>query len=661
MACPPLCGEYTPAMAGIFGVCHFDDRPVEPALVERMSETLAHDGRDGEGVTLERSAALGCRLLHATHESASRAQPVRSASGARLVFDGRLDNRDDLISALQDRCDVSAAASDAELAAASYEVTGAEFARHLLGDFSVAVFDAGERRVVLARDAMGIRPLYYRRTPMSLAFASEIKTLLVDRNVQARPNDRLLAELLLRRTHRRQSDTSTLFAGVCQVPPAHVAVFTAEHESLNRYWDFDPRGPEGRQSLDAYADTFRHLFQRAVKRRLRSAHPVAIAVSGGVDSSAIFCAASEIAEVPIVGFTYTSRDSGTSDESAFVTEVERFCSRPIHYVDTPAEGMLFQSADMVRTVEAPMLSGQWCRGDRLMNAVTTAGARTLLTGHWGDELLFDQAYLVDLLRTGAWPTIGAHLNEYRRWFPDARGDEFFTQFGSDVLEYALPRWVRGFVRTAKRSWNGTAPWDDWFCESFRREARPDVFAHAPGATARARALYREVRSQYHDLGLDWNAKVAATYGFAPAFPFLDRDLVEFLMGVPGTVLAREGVPKALLRESLRGTVPAAILRRRTKADFTDSVNRSTRQDFAALVTLLGTDPLAVQLGYLDADKLKRGLAAAGAALEHSSTSVVSWRVTAVAALELWLRHFIGQPETTREDIPWRKTSLVNVQ
>ena len=154
-----------------------------------------------------------------------------------------------------------------------------------------------------------------------------------------------------------------------------------------------------------------------------------------------------------------------------------------------------------------------------------------------------------------------------------------------------------------------------------------MFPHASGATARARALYREVRSQYHDFGLDWNAKVAARYGFAQAFPFLDRDLVEFLIGVPGTVLARNGVPKALLRDSLRGTMPEAILRRRVKADFTEGLNRATRQDFAALVALLGPDPLAVQLGYLDADKLKRGLAAAGTALEHSETSVVSWRVT----------------------------------
>lgn len=587
-------------------------------------------------------------------------RPATAAPGVRVAFDGRLDNRDDLIGACRERRRLSAASSDAELAAASYDMFGLDFARHLLGDFAVAVIDARARRVVLARDAMGIRPLYYRRTPSSLLFASDIKTLLAGPDFVASPNKQLLAELLLRRTHRRPSDGATLFAGVSQVPPAHVAIFTAADEGIHRYWDFDRRATTGCRSFDEYAEAFRHHFQRAVKRRVRSGYPVAVAVSGGLDSSAIFCEASAHAETPLVGLTYTTHDGGASDESRYVAEVERACGRAIRRVDTPAEGLLFQSAEMVHAVEAPMLNGQWFRGDRLNKAVTAAGARTLLTGHWGDQILFDQAYLVDLLRGGRLLAVNAHLNEYRRWYPGAR-HEFLTQFGSDVLEHALPHWARGAVRGVSRRWQRPAPWDDWYCESLRREARPDAFAHDAGATALANALYREVRSQYHHLCLEWNAKVGARYGFEPAFPFLDRDLVEFLIGVPGTVLVRDGVPKALLRESLRGTMPDAILRRRTKGDFTEGVNRSTRQDFSALTAMLGPDALVIQLGYVDADKLKTGLAAAGAALEHSTTSVISWRVTAVAALEIWLQQFIGHSDISREDVTWRRTSLVSVQ
>jgi asparagine synthase (glutamine-hydrolysing) len=599
-------------MAGIFGVCHFDDR--------------------------------------------------RAASPAvTIAFDGRLDDREDLISACRECRHISATSSDSELVAASYEIFGLDFARHLLGDFAVAILDARDRRVVLARDAMGIRPLYYRRTPTSLVFASNITSLLGDPDVPAHPNNQLLAELMLRRTHRRPPDGSTLFAGISQVLPAHIATFTASATQLRRYWDFDRRRYESTRSFDDYAETFGHLFQRAVTRRLRSPHPVAISVSGGLDSSAIFCAASAHAGARIVGVTYTTRDGEPSDESAYIAEVERACGRKIAYVDTPAEGLLFQSAEMVAAVEAPMLNGQWFRGDRLMRAVTASGAKTLLTGHSADQILFDQAYLVDLLRAGHWRTIHTHLNEYLRWFPDARGKEFRTQFGSDVLEYALPAWVRGCVRTATRVWTHPAPWDDWFCESFRREARPDVFPHEKGATALASALYREVGSQYHHLCRDWNAKVAAHYGVEAAFPFLDRDLVEFLIGVPAPVLVRGGVPKALLRESLRGKVPERILRRRTKGDFTAGVNQSTRQDFAAVAKMLGPDSLTVQLGYVHADKLLSGLAAASGALEHSTTSVVSWQVTKIAALEIWLRQFIDRPEIRPKEITWQKTNLVSAR
>jgi len=330
------------AMAGIFGVCHFDDRPIDPALVARMSATLARDGRDGEVLIIEGSTALGSRVLHEASLSASapRAQPARFSSGTRLVFDGRLDNRDELITALRDRFDVAPAASDAELAAACYEINGVQFVGHLLGDFALAVFDGRRRHVVLARDAMGIRPLYYRRTHTSLMFGSAIKTLLANPDWQAHPNNQLLAELLLRRSHRRLADDGTLFAGVCQVPPAHVVVFTADAAHSERYWDFDCHRSAVGQSFGDHARAFRVLFERAVSRRLRSTHPVAIAVSGGLDSSSIFCAAASAAVGPLVGLTYTSDDGGPSDERAFVREVEHASGRTIrHSVRVQVRGL----------------------------------------------------------------------------------------------------------------------------------------------------------------------------------------------------------------------------------------------------------------------------------------------------------------------------------
>src|SRR5262245_5168989 len=256
-----------------------------------MSKTLAHRGPDGEGLVFDDACALGCRMLRATPESICERQPIQRASGTRLVFDGRLDNRDELIDQLRRHEDTSTAMPDAELAAALYDLSGPDFAQQLLGYFAVAVFDRRNRRVVLARDAMGLRPLNYRRTAASLSFASEIKALTLDPELPTRPNGRLLAGLLLRQLHRCDHDGSTLVEGICEVPPAHVAIFDANTAEVRRYWDFDGHNSANVQSIDDCADGFRYYFERAVRRRLRTAGPVAIAVSGGTDSSSIFSVA----------------------------------------------------------------------------------------------------------------------------------------------------------------------------------------------------------------------------------------------------------------------------------------------------------------------------------------------------------------------------------
>ncbi|RPI57046.1 MAG: asparagine synthetase B [Acidobacteria bacterium] len=649
-------------MAGIFGVVHFDARPIERDLVARMSAALCHRGPDGDSIACDGSVALGCRLPRVTRDAMFETQPVRRLSGTWLVFDGRLDNRDDLIAELREHSDVSAGTPDAEIVAACYETLGDEFARHLLGDFSVAIFDRLARRVVLARDAIGIRPLYYRRTATSVRFASDIKGLLADPEIAARPNDRLLAELLLGRLHRRDDDGSTLFAGVQGLPAAHVGIFSGTGSTIHRYWDFDGR-PAPAGSADDYAEGFRHVFRQAVERRLRSRHPVAIAVSGGLDSSSIFCLASRVAGgTPLVGLTYSTRDGQTTDESAFLAEVERASGRSIEYLNPPRAGLLFQSDELVDCTESPMLDAQWFRGQQLLTSARTAGARTLLTGDWGDHVLFDQAYLVDLLHAGSWLTVRAHLEEYRRWYSDAT-NEFSRRFVGDVMEYDLPYWVRRAMRAVRSRWNQPAPWDDWYSQRFRREVGPDVFDHdlshltatraAPGATVLARALYREVRSRYHGLCLEWNNKTGARYGVDCAFPFLDRDLIEFVMGVPGASLAQDGVPKALLRRALSGMVPDAVLQRRTKGDFTADVNEASRRDYPAIMKMLGPDALVAQFGYVDTEKLTRGLTALEGALEGSASCVASWRLAELVALELWLRRFVGTREREQnKDNAW---------
>jgi asparagine synthase (glutamine-hydrolysing) len=631
-------------MAGIFGIMRFHDGPVEPNLLTRMSRALAHRGPDGDAIYLEGAGGLGCRRLRVYPQSEFDTQPVVRSSGTGLVFDGRLDNRDTLIAQLREHFDVCDQTPDAVIAASCYDAFGTDFARHLLGDFAVAVVDLRERRVVLARDAIGIRPLYYRRTQAAFAFASEVKGLLADPRIEARPNTRLLAQLALGHLHRHGDDGSTLFDAIEGLPASHVGVFSETRARIWRYWDFDAHCTE-RGSFQEYACQFRHYLQQAVERRLRGGRPVAIAVSGGVDSSSIYCLAQDAAPGTPVGLTFSTRHGEASDESAYIAEIERIRRTTIQYLDPPFAGLLSGSDDVIAWTEAPMLDAQWFRGSALLAAAKAAGAGTLLTGDWGDQILFDQAYLVDLLHAGRWGTVRAHLAEYYKWFPDAT-DEFGRRLLVDVFEYDVPRWLQRAIRAARRPWAQRAEWDDWYSRAFRDEAeRASLDDHlrladAAKATSLMRALYREVRSRYHALCLEWNNKTCARYGIDYSVPFLDRDLLDFVMKVPGPMLVRDGVPKALLREALSGTVPASILQRRSKGDFTADVNRASRHDYPSIVQMLGPDALAVQFGYVDADKLRRGLSMLEGALDGSASCAAAWGLARLVALELWLRRFI---------------------
>jgi asparagine synthase (glutamine-hydrolysing) len=636
-------------MAGIFGIVRFDDAPFERDLLARMSRALAHRGPDDEGLHIEGTAAFGCRYAHLGAESHSDPQPVVRSSGTCVVFDGRLDNRGPLITALRAHVDVCDQSPDAAIVAACYDVFGTDFARRLLGDFAVAVLDRRERRLVLARDAIGIRPLYYRRTPSALVFASEVKALLADRQGPVRPNTGLLAQLSLGYLHRHGDDGSTLFDTIEGLPASHVGVFSEARSHVWRYWDFGSHA-SAFGSFEDYAGQLRHYFSQAVERRLRGGGRIAIAVSGGLDSSSIFCLAHFAAGgTPPVGLTFSTRDGEPSDESAYIAEVERMCGTTIHYLNPPFAGLLSGSDTVVDWTEAPMLDAQWFRGSNLLAAAKAAGASTLLTGDWGDQILFDQAYLVDLLHSGRWRTVRAHIAEYYSWFPDAT-DEFISRLLVDIFDYDVPSWLQRAIRAVRRPWVRRAAWDDWYSRSFRCEAETDSqkdhlrlakAACHTRPTILMRALYREVRSRYHALCLEWNNKTCARYGIDYSVPFLDRDLLDFVMSVPGSILVRNGVPKALLREALSGTVPSPILQRRSKGDFTADVNRASRHDYQTIVQMLGSDPFVVQFGYVEADKLQRGLRVIEGALEGSASCTATWALARLVALELWLRRFIG--------------------
>ncbi|MBI4382316.1 MAG: hypothetical protein HY574_14155 [candidate division NC10 bacterium] len=637
-------------MSGIIGIWNLDGRPVEEGVLTGMSATLAHRGPDGEELWIQGPTGLACRLLRVTPEAATETQPLVHSSGTVLVFDGRLDNREELLASLTASPSISPDSPDPALVLAAYEVFGERFPERLTGDFALGLLDPSRRQLLLARDAIGVRPLYYAHPRNTFLFASEIKALLVHPRVSAGPNDDVLAEFLL--DLPRNDQGLTFFEGVSSLPPAHMAILTPGGFVTRRYWDFDPTRRVRLGSFQEYAEAFRHYFEQAVRRRLRSAYPVAVSVSGGLDSSAIFCLTETLRRSeprrlpPLFGISYTSADWPHRDDKDLLTEIERAYGVTIERVPMSV-GLLDGSREMVWHLEAPLLEVTWNGEHLLLDCARERGARVVLTGLWADQMLFGQAYLVDLFRRFAWGQVWAHLKEFRRWFPDAGPRYFWQQFFLELVNFHVPEMLLPLLRKLRLRAMVARDTPDrpWYTEAFRNRvghcASKQTPISGPFATAHARSLYKEARWHYHVLCMEWTNKKASMHGLEMAFPFLDRDLLSFLMGIPGEMQTRNGVPRAILREAMRRVLPPPIVERRWRADLTDLLSEAIQRDYPELVHCLQPDGKAIRFGYVKGEVMREELARLDERIRDPGSEFTSSLVY-LLGLELWLQVFFGE-------------------
>ena len=580
-----------------------------------------------------------------TLEEIGERQPIVSGRGVMLAFDGRLDNRDELDRLL----DLSARASDAACVLEAYQQWDERFVERLAGDFALGLVDDTLRRLILARDPIGVRPLYFHVSPRFVAFASEIKALLAHPDIPARPDDEGIADALMIRVRPVEGLGLTCFAGVEALPPSHTFVATPTDTRRRKYWDFDGSARLELKSFDEYAEAFRDRFATAVRRRARSAFPVAVSVSGGLDSSSIFCQAETLRRrdpamcSEVVGVSYVDV-GGTADERKFLESIEReYGVEILRLALSDHLGLVDGSDRQLWHVEVPSLDYLWKARVAIGQTMRVRGARVLLSGHWGDQMLFSTGYLVDLARRGRWIEVARHLREYRRWLGAEEATVHARRFLPELARTLVPDALRAPLKRLKRRWVEREP-RPWFASRFVESARGggdlpirlDLRFHG----THARRLYLEARSAYHVQCMEWNNKAAAMDGQDHAFPFLDRDLVALLLAMPGTMQNRGGVPRAILREAMRGVLPEDVRARTWKGDFSDAVNLGVSRDFAAIAGVLTRDGQAVARGYFDPDGLDRAVATRRPPAPGDEC-LDSWDLADAFGFELWLRVFFA--------------------
>jgi hypothetical protein len=258
-------------------------------------------------------------------------------------------------------------------------------------------------------------------------------------------------------------------------------------------------------------------------------------------------------------------------------------------------------------------------------------------------VLFSSAYLADLGRRLAFLTIRRHTREYSRYFGRAEARAIERRIASDIIRHYVPGVLIRPLKWARAKLRGRERRKLWFSDPFLQQALR--FSTRPATigdgfhSVHAQSIYLEARSKYHVHCMEWNNKAGALHGMNAAFPFLDRDLLAFLMATPGDVQNHNGIPRQLLREAMRGILPESIRTRTDKADFTRFVNAGIVESLPAIVRVLSGNCLGAQLGYFDRDRLAPEVARLSAGLAgHDCAS--SWDIADVFGLEVWIRVFL---------------------
>ena len=609
---------------------------------------MSYRGPEGRSIHRDGAVGLGVLLGRGTQGSALQPQPTVGRSGRLLVWDGRLDEREDLLRRLSSRGhDLPTDAPDPALVVAALDEFGEEVLAGLIGDFAFAAFDPRIPELLLVRDGIGMRTLSFARPGDSVVFASDAKGLFPHPDVPRSPNDDLVAELLL--NGWPQEDLGeTFFRGVYDVAPGQVVRFTPEVAMRRTYWDL-ARTPALRlDSFESYADAFRERFESAVRRRLRSTGPVGVTVSGGLDSSSVLAVAARYSGIDAAADVFAVHqvgpDGGPADELAFAEEVDRWTGVAFVMLPVTTEGFRTWADEFVRLSETPFPVASAAVQRASFDAVRGGGARVLLTGFGGDQLLGATEYFHDLLRAGHWGTLVRHLRELPGWTEDVAPGYYRRTLFSGTARQLVPGVAQPAFRRMKALRRRRPGGDPWWTRRLVSLAFADPKAVTLPSVRRfgghhARGVYLEIASKGRAIHAAHEIRLAAGHGLELAWPFMDRDVVSFLYAIPGEIASHGGVHRALLRHAMAGVIPPAVAGRRWKGDFTDLWNRSVYADAPEFLEDL-RDGRAVRGGYVDFD------AVAGAALAPPVPGGKTSGVASAFMLEAWLRTFFGDGRPT---------------
>jgi asparagine synthase (glutamine-hydrolysing) len=605
-----------------FGKWNFDGKPLEPDYLDKVLALLRPYAPDGTSASQIGTACLAYGAFHSTFESQNDSQPRLFSSHFTMTWDGRLDNRSELI--LELRADLPTNPSDSEIVAAAYDRWGSCSFPKIVGDWALAIYDSRQGLLTLAKDAIGARPLYYSldRNLIHWSTLLDPLVLLGDRKFA------LDREYVTGWITGFPAAHLTPYSGIRSLPAASFLEARPDQVRIRKYWDFDSHKRIRYRTDSDYEEHFRHVFEESVRRRLRSHRPVLAELSGGMDSSSIVAMADLLfatgrtpaPRLDTVSY-YNDSEPNWNERPYFEKVEQKRGRRGCHITVDPMSSLLASYEGDYFAATPALACPRTPSSERFTTYVISNGHRVLLSGIAGDEVLGGvpnpMPELADDLLRGRFRRLA---QQSVAWSLAQRVP--LIELASMVTAAFLP------LRLSLRPAPMEPP--SWICPRIRSRYR----AAFHGYDRRLQILGPLPSLQTNLITLDALRRRIASTPLSPRpvhevrYPYLDRDFLEFLFAIPREQLLRPGERRSLVRRALRGMVPDEILYRKRKA----SAGRGLRLGLSNID--LGTEELLLAtLGIVDAQALRENLYQIRQGLEMPLVFLLR-----TLQIERWLAH-----------------------
>jgi asparagine synthase (glutamine-hydrolysing) len=597
-----------------------------------MLDTIIHRGPDDDGRLVDHELAMGMRRLSII-DLVDGKQPMFDCSARYgIVFNGEIYNYRELQGDLESRGHKLSTHSDTEVIIHLFEEHGPECVHQLRGMFAFAIWDNRERELFIARDRLGIKPLYYTEAEGCLIFASEIKALLDHPAVGANLDHRSLSQYL---SLKYVPAPNTMFAGIRSLEPGHSLYVRNGQAEISRYWDISFKKNKPIKTDEEYAEELLHLLRESVELRLRSDVPFGAFLSGGLDSSIIVALMAEVMEEPVKTFSVGFSQAGYQDELPYARQVADHFGCEHHSFEITARDFLDNVENVLWHMDQP-ISDHATVATYMLAKQARQHVKMVLTGEGGDELFAG----------------------YARY----EGERFSSV--SNVIPAPIGQLIRSGVRllpglrrvktaidalTIKDEATRFANWFPMLSDDMKAELLTGSMAELRAGAANVfrdcldrsdatdpldRMLYTDSKLWLPDFLLLRGDKLTMANSLEARVPLLDHKLVEFAASLPTRMKLRGRTRKYLLKKAGSTLLPASIVNRK-KQGFPIPIDHWLRNEARGLVNDMLCPRITRQRGLFDPGYVSKLVT------DHESGNFnYSKEIWGLVSVEMWMQQFV---------------------